>query len=90
VTQALIRSDASDASDEIGEAARAHMARRFVDPMVAELSDRGVEDPHLRAEITAAALLGINLARALGWFDEIRSVPREQLVHLVTELLDQG
>ena len=86
VTQALIR---SDTSDEIGEAARAHTARRLVAPMVADMSERGVEESQLRSEIVVAALLGINLGRALGWFDQLKSVPPEHLVDRIVELLDR-
>ncbi len=84
VTQALIR---SDSSDEIRDAARAHMARRLVAPMVADMTQRGVEEAQLRSEIVVAALIGINLGRALGWFDQLRSVPREHLVDQMVELL---
>jgi AcrR family transcriptional regulator len=87
VTQALIR---SDSRDEIQEAARAHMARRLVAPMVAEMTQRGMDRPQLRAEAVVSALIGINLGRALGWFDELKMVPKAQLVELVTTLLDGG
>jgi AcrR family transcriptional regulator len=85
VTQALIR---SDTPEEIRRAARAHLVRRIVAPMAADMTTRGFEAPQLRAEIVASALLGINLARALGWFPEMRAVPRDELVDLITDLLD--
>jgi hypothetical protein len=56
--------------------------------MAADMTTRGFEAPQLRAEIVASALLGINLARALGWFPEMRAVPKEELVGLITDLLD--
>ncbi|HEX4245530.1 MAG TPA: TetR family transcriptional regulator [Acidimicrobiales bacterium] len=87
VTQALIR---SDSIDEIRAAAQAHMARRMVEPMVAELNRRGSDRPRLRAEAVVSALVGINLARALGWFDELNGVPQEDLVELIAELLGPG
>jgi AcrR family transcriptional regulator len=87
VTQALIR---SDSIDEIRAAAQAHMARRMVEPMVAELNRRGSDRPRLRAEAVVSALVGINLARALGWFDELNVVPQEDLVELIAELLGPG
>jgi AcrR family transcriptional regulator len=86
VTQALIR---SDTSDEIGDAARAHIARRLVAPMIADMTERGVEESQLRSEIVVSALIGINLGRALGWFDQLRSVPPEHLVDQIVELLDR-
>ena len=84
VTQALIR---SDTTPEIRDAARAHMQRRMVEPLLADLTVAGADRPQLRAEVLMAALMGINLGRAVGWFDELQSVPREQLVELVAELL---
>jgi AcrR family transcriptional regulator len=87
VMQALIR---SDTSDQIRKAAQDHMARRLVDPMVADRSGREVDEAQLRSEILASALIGVTLGRALGWFDELKAVPRERLVELITELLGDG
>ncbi len=87
VTQALIR---SDTPEEIRQAARTHLARRLVAPMVAEMTRRGVDRPQLRAEAVVAALLGINLGRALGWFADLHAEPREDLIELVTTILDGG
>jgi AcrR family transcriptional regulator len=85
VTQALIR---SDTPDDIRTAAQAHLVRRMVEPMASEMERRGADRPRLRAEIMVSALLGINLGRALGWFDELYSLPPEQLVDVVAALLD--
>ena len=87
VLQALIR---SDTSDPIHQAARAHVMRRMVDPMVADMTRRAVGGAQLQSEIVVAALVGISLGRALGWFDELKAVPRERLVDLVTGLLGEG
>jgi AcrR family transcriptional regulator len=87
VMQALIR---SDTSSQIRKAAQDHMARRLVDPMVADPSHQGVVEARLRSEVVASALIGVALGRALGWFDELKTVPRERLVEMVTELLDNG
>ena len=56
--------------------------------MVAEMERLGADRPRLRAEVVVSALIGINLGRALGWFDELKTVPKEQLVELVAALLD--
>jgi hypothetical protein len=32
-------------------------------------------------------LVGISLGRSLGWFEEIRSVPRDELVALIVDAL---
>jgi AcrR family transcriptional regulator len=84
VMQALIR---SDTAMEIRQAAHDHMARRLVDPMRAEASGHGADEAQLRAEIVAAALIGVSLGRALGWFDALTAAPQARLVELVTALL---
>jgi AcrR family transcriptional regulator len=86
VTQALIR---SDTADDIRAAARAHLARRLVTPLAAELTRQGTDRAGLRAEVVVAALLGVTLARALGWFDEVRTVPRPELVALLTAMFER-
>jgi AcrR family transcriptional regulator len=85
VTQALIR---SDTGHEIGAAARSHLARRLVTPMIANLERRGSDRPRLRAEVVVSALMGVNLARALGWFDEVTAADREELVALLAEIFE--
>jgi AcrR family transcriptional regulator len=85
VLQAIVR---SDTSTEIREAALDHVARRLVGPLTAEVAAQGVDRPELRVQIAVSALLGINLGRSLGWFDEIRSVPREELVALIVDALN--
>jgi AcrR family transcriptional regulator len=85
VLQAVVR---SDTAPEIRDAALDLLARRMVDPVVANMSAQSVDRPELRAEVAVSALLGISLARALGWFEEIRSVPLEELINLVAEGLD--
>jgi AcrR family transcriptional regulator len=85
VTQALIR---PDTPEDIRQAARAHLMRRTVAPLVADMTRKGVDRPQLRAEIVASALLGLNLGRALGWFAELQAVSRDELVELTTALLD--
>jgi AcrR family transcriptional regulator len=86
VTQALIR---SDTSEEIRQAAQAHLTRRIVTPLAADIGKRGLDRAELRAEISASALFGINLARALGWFPQLQGAPKDELVELITTLLDQ-
>jgi AcrR family transcriptional regulator len=84
VMQALMR---SDTSEEIREAARTHLSRRMVEPMVSEVRHRDEDEAQLRSEVVVSALIGIALGRALGWFDELKEVPRARLVELATELL---
>jgi AcrR family transcriptional regulator len=85
VTQTLVR---GDVSDEIRVAAIQRFRRRLVDPLVNDMAQRGVPGSELRAEVAAAAMVGVSLARSLGWFEEIRSVPKDELLTLVTEVLE--
>ena len=87
VMQALIR---TDPADPIHRAARAHVARRMVDPMVSDVTSRAADEVRLRSELVVSALIGISLGRALGWFDELMTVPKEHLVDMVIELLHSG
>jgi AcrR family transcriptional regulator len=84
IMQAIIR---FDTSDEIRQAALQRITRRLVDPLVVEMAAHQVDRPELRAEIAVAALLGISLARSLGWFGEIGSVPKDELTSLIAEAL---
>jgi hypothetical protein len=51
------------------------------------MTAQGVDRPQLRAEVAVSALVGISVGRSLGWFDEIRSVPRDELVALNVDAL---
>jgi AcrR family transcriptional regulator len=84
IIQALIR---SDTRQEIRVAARERMTRRLVDPLVDEMTAQNLDHPRLRAEVVVSALYGISLGRSLGWFEEIRSVPKDELVALIVEAL---
>jgi AcrR family transcriptional regulator len=87
VTHALVR---FETAPEIRAAAQAHLLRRSVAPIAADLTGRGYDRPELRAAIIAAALTGINLGRAFGWVDLLASVPKDELVELVTAMLDMN
>ena len=84
ILQAIVR---SDTSAEILDAALDRLASRLVAPLVADMRAQGVDRPELRAQVTVSALLGIVLGRSLGWFDEMRSVPRDEVVALIVEAL---
>jgi AcrR family transcriptional regulator len=87
VMQALID---TDTADPVHKAARAHMERRMVEPIVAELARLGADEVRLRSELVVSALIGISVGRALGWFDELKVVSEQHLVDLITELLGQS
>jgi hypothetical protein len=84
ILQAIVR---SDTSPEIRAAALDFVAQRWIGPLVANLTAQGVDRPQLRAQVAASALVGISVGRSLGWFDEIRSVPRDELVALIVDAL---
>jgi AcrR family transcriptional regulator len=86
IIQALMR---LDTSEEIRHAGKVQLERHVIDPLAGSIAAEGLENPQLRAEVTLSALLGISLARSLGWFDEVAAVPREELVELVTEALSR-
>jgi AcrR family transcriptional regulator len=86
IMQALIR---LDASDDIRRAALQRVRRRLVEPLVGEMTEAGVDRPELRAEIAVAAMLGISLSRSLGWFDEVQALPKDELVTLIAEALQE-
>jgi len=84
ILQAIVR---SDTSAEIRAAARNLLEPRLAAPLAARMIAQGVDRPQLRAEVAVSALFGIILGRSLGWFDEIRSVPRDELVALIVDAL---
>jgi AcrR family transcriptional regulator len=84
ILQALIR---SDTSEEIRTAARARLARKLVDPLAEAMAAQGVDRPRLRAELAVAALIGVNLGRSQGWFEELQAVSSSEVVALLTEAL---
>jgi AcrR family transcriptional regulator len=84
IIQAIVR---SDTSPEIRAAAVDRLIQRMVDPLVANMKAQGIDRPQLRAEIAVSALLGFSLGRSLGWFDETRSAPRDEVVTLIVDAL---
>jgi AcrR family transcriptional regulator len=84
ILHAIVR---SDTPAEILDAALDRLARRLVDPLVANMTAQGVDRPQLRAEVAVSALLGFRFGRSLGWFDEIRSAPRDEVVALIVDAL---
>jgi AcrR family transcriptional regulator len=84
ILQAIVR---SDTSADIRDAALDRLSRRLVGPLVDNMTAQGVDRPQLRAQVAICALHGISLGRSLGWFDEIRSVPRDELVALIVDAL---
>ena len=86
ILQAIVR---SDTSPEMRDAAIDRLNRRLLGPLVANMTAQGLNRPQLRAQVVLSALLGISLARSLGWFEEIQSGPREELVALIVDGLGE-
>jgi AcrR family transcriptional regulator len=82
ILQALVR---FDTTDEIREAAQARLVRRLVEPLSSSVE--GEQQARLRAEVAVAAMLGVSLGRSLGWFDEIASVDRAEVIALLVDAL---
>jgi AcrR family transcriptional regulator len=84
ILQALIR---QDTAHDVRVAAQGRLIRRIIEPLTEQFRLEGLDEPALRATLSAAALFGVSLARSLHWFDELAEVPRDQLVALVVEVL---
>jgi AcrR family transcriptional regulator len=82
--QALLRLDAgTEARAEAGE----HMRRRLIEPLVAALRERGVEEPELRAETALAAVFGIIALRSTGDFPSLAGASAGDLTAFVQRAL---
>lgn len=68
-------------------ATRAELHRRVIEPLHRRLLAEGADQPELRAELIAAAFIGVVLARGSGAFDHLPDVPDEQLGTLLLEML---
>src|SRR5262245_17393588 len=74
----------------LSEAVREQIMRvvqeRAVAPIAAELAERGVDDPQLRAEALVALALGISLTRATGTLPELAATSLDELIAVVAPL----
>jgi AcrR family transcriptional regulator len=75
-------------SDEMREQVRAIIARRAVEPFVAALAARGVEDAELRAEIFVALSIGVSLIRASGTLAVLAATPLDELLAALEPVID--
>ena len=85
VLGALVR---DDASDEVRDAAQARLERRMVAPVEDGYAAAGRDRPALRAQVAVAATIGVGLARALGWFDELEAADPDEVAALLVGALD--
>ena len=74
----------------LSEAVREQIMRvvqeRAVEPIAAELAERGVEDARLRAEALVAIALGISLTRATGTLPALAAAPLDELIAVAAPL----
>ncbi len=75
------------ADPQVQQAAAGTLRRRLVDPLAARNVEEGRDRPVLRAEVAAAAVTGVLLARRSGTFPELAAADADDLVALVLELL---
>jgi AcrR family transcriptional regulator len=75
-------------TDGMREQVREIMRRRLVDPIAAELGDRGVPDARLRVEILAALAVGVSLTRASGTLPTLSEAPLADLLNVLAPLID--
>ncbi|MGW3248061.1 TetR family transcriptional regulator [Streptomyces sp. NPDC001070] len=71
------------ADPTVQDAARAQLHLRLVDPLRERFARDGLDRPQLRAEVAAAAFLGVLLARGAGTLDELATVDLAELLPLV-------
>jgi AcrR family transcriptional regulator len=74
-------------TDEMRAQIRAIMGRRVVGPIAAELTERGVPEPELRAEIFVAMAIGVSLTRASATLPTLAGTPLDELLAALDELV---
>ncbi|MGW3659688.1 helix-turn-helix domain-containing protein [Streptomyces sp. NPDC005151] len=72
---------------EVQRAARTYLYERLVHPLRDRFAAEQVDRPQLRAELAAAAFVGVLLARSSGAFSELSDVEVEELLPLLRDLL---
>ncbi|MEW2487144.1 hypothetical protein [Streptomyces sp. NPDC048411] len=68
-------------------AARTYLHERLVHPLRDRFAAEQVDRPQLRAELAAAAFIGVLLVRSSGAFSELSEVEAEELLPLLRDLL---
>jgi AcrR family transcriptional regulator len=68
--------------DEVRDAARRIINERTITPLLQETEPSSLDRPRLRAEIAAAALTGIVLARSAGLFETLAAADHDDVVEL--------
>lgn len=71
---------------EVRDAANRIVGERFIAPLLEEAEAAGLDRVQLRAEVTAAALAGIVLARAAGMFEALAGAGHDEVLALARHL----
>ena len=77
----------SDGDPSVHDEALAAFTVRLVDPLVRRLESGGVTDPRLRAELIAAAFVGVAVGRHADAFPTLSAAPAEQITALLLDSL---
>ena len=73
----------SDADPAVRDEAQAALSERIVDPLEHRLTASGVPDARLRAEIVAAAFIGVAVSRHTGSLPMMSGASTEQITELL-------
>ena len=86
----MLRAAVTPAGDpEVAAAARRILATRIVEPVRARADAAGLDRPELRAELAAAALAGVALARSAGVFDRLAAADQDEAVRLTLDMIER-
>lgn len=75
-------------TDGLREQVAEILGRRVVEPLTAELEERGVSDARLRAEILVATAAGVALTRASGTLPALSAASLDELLAVLEPLVD--
>jgi AcrR family transcriptional regulator len=75
-------------SEDVRSQVSAVMRDRLLTELVAELRERAVPEPELRAELLVALAVGVAMTRANGTLEAVAAAPREDLVELLGPLVE--
>jgi AcrR family transcriptional regulator len=87
ILQAAVRVHDDDTAQA---AAMRELRQRIIDPLYERFVREGRPDPALRAELVAAAYIGINLARSVGALEELAQADSDRLLPMVQAVLAGG
>ena len=77
----------ADGDPSVHDEALLAFTERLIDPLVRRLESEGVTDPRLRAELVAAAFVGVAVGRHADAFPMLSGAPAEQIAALLLDSL---